>query len=391
MIKKINFKRKNFKDILADIIICGLIFLGSVFIFKTIYWYSDLYLHAEISERYIQSKENIYLKNFLYYILIQIFSLGNKARLFDASVYLLSIFVVLKYIVVNYYLGSTLKNGKLFSILLLIIFPIYLPQLIFNRAYLGSFTPNVWHNSTTIAVFPFAILLFGETIKQLNKFCWLRLCVILGLILVNAMFKPSFLFVYIVALPLTYLISKQFSLKDFLRQLLPSVFSAIVICFQKLAVYLDSSDIYAKSSIAISPFYVYANWLGDVPIVSIAAFFTLSVITSLAYPLLVLIAKGLKKQDSILIFAWVGMLIALIIGIMFVETGIRLEEGNFFWQAYICSFILFMVSVFKTHGELSLKYKKINKYQVLFFLHVIFGLFYIARLFFREKKIFYCL
>jgi len=47
------------------------------------------------------------------------------------------------------------------SFTLLFVFSLPSVQVFTNKFYyLGQFTPNVWHNSTTIFLMPFALLLF---------------------------------------------------------------------------------------------------------------------------------------------------------------------------------------------------------------------------------------
>ena len=48
---------------------------------------------------------------------------------------------------------------------MLFLSPIFIPAIDDFYWYLGKFTPTIWHNSTIIAVFPFSILLFIQSLK----------------------------------------------------------------------------------------------------------------------------------------------------------------------------------------------------------------------------------
>jgi hypothetical protein len=65
--------------------------------------------------------------------------------------------------------------------------------------YLSKFVPLVWHNSTTILLFPFAILLFWKQLKMLdtkNEISAKEIAVINILVVLNLLIKPSFIFAY---------------------------------------------------------------------------------------------------------------------------------------------------------------------------------------------------
>ncbi len=114
-----------------------------------------------------------------------------------ASIAVLSLITLYKYQIVKKIIVSELntsdyKIASIISAVLLFVFA--LPSvLIFNNLYyLGSFSPNIWHNSTTIFVIPFVILLYRESCQQLLPFNSKRLWIIVLLILINVCIKPSF-------------------------------------------------------------------------------------------------------------------------------------------------------------------------------------------------------
>lgn len=362
-----------------------LITLLSAVVFYRLFNNSDMRLHAAFAAEYI--KTGNLPGNFLYYFIISVIAFKNTGLLMVSTIVALSFFVLLKFIVTKNLLQYETKNTykalqyNTLAFCLIIITAIYIPQLFFGRFYLGSFTPNVWHNSTTIAVMPFAILLYGLTIKQINNFSTKRLVYIIFLIFINLAIKPSYLFVFVGALPLTYwYVNRPFKLisKNNLLQLLPVIIAIVLIFLQKSIIY-EHTTIYTNSSVEISLLKTYRLWL---KLNMFYAFIILliSLATSILYPLFVLIKKGVTKNDTGLIFAWVSFFGAMLIFLFFNETGERLWHGNFIWQVYICSYILFLVSVLKTLPELTKSLRKPNLFQILLLLHVIFGAVYVSKI-----------
>jgi hypothetical protein len=178
--KKMNMsfllKIKHSKEIRTQILVGISVFICSSFLFHWIYLNSDIHYHSSFAGNFIDGAGRL-PGNFLYYWLISFFSGFNKSYLYLSSIFILGCSVLLKYMVVYSLLKKwsiakniSYKTITVISLALITLTSIYIPQLIFHRFYLGSFSPNIWHNSTTIAVFPFAILLFSESVKQINHY-----------------------------------------------------------------------------------------------------------------------------------------------------------------------------------------------------------------------------
>lgn len=368
------------------------VFLISIIIFYSIYQTSDLYLHSNIA---IDSAHNgnSLPTNFIYYKMILLFGGINNIKF--ASIFILSLFVVLKffvtfkYLLANAHLSSRNKEIILISIAILFLSPLYLTQYIFfNRFYIGSFPLNIWHNSTIIASMPFAVLLFWQTCTQLESWSNLRLFFILALIPIITFIKPSYLFVYIVTLPLVALITKKY----FFKALGIAFFAGFIILIQIYYQYLNNSTDPIKHTIEISPFLVYHQLHGSHnSLVLVLGFFAISLVLSLLLPIYHTFTT--KKQSVALLFAKISMIAAVGLSILFIENGPRLLHWNFFWQIPAAAYILFLVTVsealpklLKTPNKLKINsgqsYYAINTYQILFLLHLIFGSTYVMRLIF---------
>src|SRR5690606_30015644 len=72
--------------------------------------------------------------------------------------------------------------------------------------YLGKFTPLIWHNSTSLLSFPFCILLFYYSIQYLEKREDRLLIWIFIVATMVVLIKPSFVFAFLPAFPLSLLI-----------------------------------------------------------------------------------------------------------------------------------------------------------------------------------------
>lgn len=359
----------------------------SAFYFRLIFFTGDIHHHYNFVLKYL-SGEGSLPANFLYYYIVSLFTFDTTQSVSYASIILLALSIGFKFLTICWFLEF--KNSYpinhyyliFLSILLLFITPLYIPQLTLGRFYLGSFTPTVWHNSTTIFLLPFAILLFILTIKQLNSFSWNKFFIIIGLVIINAAIKPSYLFVYVGALPFILLFTKYCNLKAVLKQLLPAVIAMLIIIFQKELIYETESVYSGNASVVLAPFKVYNAWHGF-SLCKLLVFFLISLITSVLFPLFVLIKKGIKRNDLTAIYTWVSYFGAILIFILFAETGERWAHGNFFWQIVPSTFILFLVAVKKSLPELSFpnkSFKDLNLFHVLLFLHILFGIVYAVRI-----------
>lgn len=358
-----------------------IIMLISTFVLNRIYNTSDIPAHNSFCISFLTG-ENSIPDNFLYYLLLSVSAIFNPANVKIASLILLPAFIYFKFYVSYLYIAENEKveaklKYALLAFMLIFASSIYVPNLVFHRMYLGSFPPNVWHNSTTIAVMPFSIILFSQTIKQIKNFSWKRLLIISLLILINLSIKPSFLFVYVGALPLSFLLYKGFK-KEFLLQMIP-----VAICLA--LIYLQTNLIFTpekNAGIAIKPFFVYAAFHSSLSTPVLIVFFFSSAISSILFPLLVLVKKKISLTNLDFTFALIAFFGSLMISILFVETGRRWDHGNFFWQNIISAFILFLVSIKHSLPELitSTNLKRPNIFQITLFLHFVFGVVYILRI-----------
>jgi hypothetical protein len=362
-----------------------LLFSGSIFIafclFFSYLWkfvYTDIQLHAAFVRGFLFD-DAIIPSNFMYYLLLLVFTGGNYSNIAYASVFLLAIFSVGKYLASLFVLKKIISEKEynvtqvsFIIILNLLTFAIFIPTLRVDRYYLGFFPANVWHNSTIIAVFPFSILLFYYSYRYLQTSK--GALSIFFMILLNAVFKPSYLFVFIIAFPLFALIhngiSKIYSIIKFI------LFTALIIFIQYIVTYyLFPWD---KSGVTVSPFSTFKAWM-DVTTAKAVLYYLVSLILSYLFPISILFYKQ-KRSEPLFVYSLIGLVISHLIFIFIAETGYRAMHGNFVWQIFICSFLIFLVSSYLMKNEIIDFFKKgrISLAPIFLIIHVCFGVLYIV-------------
>ncbi len=219
---------------------CNLISIIIVF-FLSYYFFNfiwdnlktDLTIHASFVQE-IHDGIRAYPANFLYYLTINLLSFFNPSNLKFATIVTLSLALLFKFLITKNILRELLPFTKekdivinliAFSLLIIIGLPTF-PFIFSNFLYIGSYSANVWHNSTTIFAMPFVLLLFWQSYKQILEYKFVRLFYILLLIILNILIKPSFLFAIIVVYPLLLLLVFKFS-KSFWINLITLTFTFI--------------------------------------------------------------------------------------------------------------------------------------------------------------------
>lgn len=191
---------------------------------------------------------------------------------------------------------------------------------VFHHYYLGTITPNLYHNPTTIISLPFALLTYISA--QHNK----PILQTTLLAILCASIKPSFLLSFAPSLGLIWLLGK-----GSIKQLVLSILMGTVIIAQfAIIYYFEVGNVEeAQSGIALSsPFYILRK-------MSASWYLPLALISSFAFPVWTISKRESASPASL------NFLVALILTAFVIETGPRQYHGNFIWQSSIASFILF--------------------------------------------------
>jgi hypothetical protein len=321
--------------------------------------------------------------NFLFYFLIGLMALWKPSFIWVAinAVIVLTGSVLAKYYLSLWYLKRNLGDkGNKIIYLAFLSFAICITMNLPNRPsftwLIGQFSPNLWHNSTTIFLMPISLIIFFKALKFLRaEDNTLKDLVILScLVPLSMLIKPSFFFVFGPAFGL--IILRKYGLrKKFWIGLIPIIAGFTLLILQTLQIYFYY-PYHQEAGFRIDPFFVWNNWSYFIPI---------SILVSIAFPLGVSIVyfKEIKSKLEFQ-FSWLMLFIGLIIYSVMAENGpfwIQVSN-NFGWQLYIVNFILFLISV-------DLLFKKslvsdelpfwIKLLWLIFIAHFLIGILYLVK------------
>lgn len=322
--------------------------------------------------------------NFLFYLLVNLFSVfSEKWWLMKVSFCVLLAFATAcKFILVETDLRhNNIDSSWYWALSLLFVFIVPLFSTWNSSWYLcGYLVPTIWHNSTTLFLFPFAFALFLLAQKQLKSYDRKRNVYILLLILLNIWIKPSYFFVFVCVYPLFLLFRYGFKSKHFYYALIPVIAGGIFLLCEYISIYYikaynpqdDSSVIISFSNITS------VSWLSN----RLKYAFV-----SLLFPFLygVLHYRQVAK-DRTFWFVWLQVFVAVLIYWICYETGERATHGNFYWQIVVCVWMLFFYTLrsllISIKHSTSVLYKRMDYVLLSFYgVHVLFGLLYLIRMF----------
>jgi len=345
-------------------------------------WQSDLPAHVQIAKEKLENKD-YFSGNFLMYTLLNLFSgfSGHRNVMKIVLCLMLSLATALKYgIVRDIFRQLTIyKYAKWVAVSLIFVYIIpmlyflkpFSPFLYSGNLYFGYYVPNVWHNSTIIFLFPFALWLYFLSLKQLKNFNNITNIKMIVLVAINIFIKPSFFFVFMCAYPVMLLIKYGIKIY-FWKGMFPIFFGILCLIIEYISIYNQASD---GSSVVLlfDPVISMQFWKSKI----------LYLLISLAFPFFYFVTHFNKciSDDE---FLYVLLLIIAALGIFFVcyETGPRATHGNFYWQIVISMWLSFYYVVknnLKDYMENGMTL--LNKItNVLYSIHVIFGLIYLANI-----------
>lgn len=352
--------------------------------------YNDIHDHAAFA-RQMALGQRPYSGNFLVYLMVNVLSFFSNNAVLSEAVLCLMIAGATTY---RFYLASQKINQLVYSdglskkaeistlfwaLSLIFVFAIPIPGYFTDDCfmYLGSFVPNVWHNSTILILFPFALLLFDLSYKQLQSFDKQRNLFILILVSLNLFIKPSFFFVFICVYPLLLLFTYKFK-KEFWYSILPLAVGCCLLVLEYWIIYkVGIPTDKEASSVIFMPFYKNPEFGDELMQIPIALFF------SILFPLLYSIFNISRLWKSTLFwYCLLSFVVSVLIFFFISESGPRASHGNFYWQIVICTWICFfgaLVSLlkdFKTRGKTGIN----NLLATVYLIHVVIGVIYFVRL-----------
>jgi len=205
--------------------------------------------------------------------------------------------------------------------------------------YRGQIPPNIWHNSTTILVIPFAIALFWVSFRSLSQPTRRNDVWIAALSILNIAAKPSFFLVFAPTFSLI-LLAHHGLRRAFWARMWPILVAGLTLAGQYY--YIFTMKIGTKrvgdSHVTIAPFDVWSIYSPNIP---------LSILASVLYPLAyVVLYRRVLRRQPMLLYALALYVVAFAMMALLAEAGPRFKHANFFWQSFICSHILFLATTY---------------------------------------------
>jgi len=357
--------------------------------------YNDIHDHAAFA-RQMCTGEIPYTGNFLVYFLVNVFSLFTANVNFTeiSLCFLLAFAGTYRYHLslnkINQVLSSEIQTNQpinqstsqlylpLLAISMLFVFVIPIPGYFLGDyyMYIGSYAPNVWHNSTILFLFPFALILFDLSYRQLQAFDNTRNWLILMLIALNLFIKPSYFLVFICVYPLMLLIQYRLH-KQFWLGILPLVAGMAILIIQYIVIYkISGPAANDSSSVVFLPFYKNPELNEDMINIPFAMIF------SLFFPILYSILNIRKLyRNKLFIYTFLSFIFSVLIFFLISETGRRASHGNYYWQIIITTWLCFFIALLSLLKDFKMQGKTLkNKLLIsVFFVHVLIGVVYFVR------------
>lgn len=312
--------------------------------FKTQGLVTDLELHARIVR--VGIEEQTLPGNFLFYLTAAI---GAGLSTSDVAIKAAMTVVLAGTVSLKYVVSAAIAAWEaparppptaLLVAVALLSFAFSLPT---SEVYLGQLPPNVWHNSTTIFLMPFALTLFWCSFQYLRdgQRAWLWATVAAGA--VNVAAKPSLLFALLPVFPF-FALARFGATRKGLEALAATAAMGCFVLLQYLYTFKTGSTeavyeagnfgVSGESSVSVDLFHVWSYYSSAIP---------LSVLASFAFPVLAFAVFPRLLDDWLVRYAVALAATAVVVFAVFTESGVREFHGNFIWQAMVANYILFLV------------------------------------------------
>lgn len=241
------------------------------------------------------------------------------------------------------FLASFLSFGMFFVSMLYLPNNLYLPGL--EHKYLGTFTPNPYHNITYMATRPFATLaffLFARILDYYEEKTDGKEFFLFGIsLLLTTMTKPSYTLILVstAGLLMVYRLIRG-RWKNFKRSFylgLAFVPTFIDLLYQFGGVFGRNSLAGEEGGIGFGFASVWKMYSGNIPF---------SVVLALGFPLLVLaFHPGEIKKNTLYRFSWAQLVVSAGELFLLYEKGRRFADANFSWGYMHGIFFVFVTSL----------------------------------------------
>lgn len=329
------------------VIVSGLVLVTAVLSFVPLWrltgnYSNDIIPHAKLAVEYVESGHLFTYS--LWYPLIWTATAGGNAAYFRiASVGLLVVFVVAKALVA-YVIAQRVQKRAWSSALIAFGVTFFGPLIdpsAPNDIYLGQISSTVWHNSTNIAVAPFALVAFWAAMRLVAEPAW-RPAIIAGVATAFAIaVKPNFGIAMIPVVGVAVLVRLVQTRADWRRGLAVIAAAAapplVILVVQYASVFGGGLD--REESLTIAPLAAWEAFSDNIPRSLLLSLLGVAVV------LVLLIAR--REPARQLLLAWAVLAVAILQLSLFAERladGSLAQSGNWFWGAYTALMVVVLWS-----------------------------------------------
>ncbi|ARN73872.1 hypothetical protein [Oceanicoccus sagamiensis] len=224
---------------------------------------------------------------------------------------LISFLATLNAIVVHYIFSKLLPNFSTIKILAMTfvamtVAAIYIP-FFHESVFFGQGSPNVWHNSTVIAVKAISVLIFYMLIEFLEKedqnLSWKPAVTIAALMTLSVLVKPTLMIVLLPAIALHLVVMHRKNFTLYWKATLIVLIPILLMLYQFSSL---NTDVGSKGA-RVQKIELLTVWRMFTPNVAI------SILITLAFPLAILVFRFRNVvQDRFLSVAWFAMLAGML-------------------------------------------------------------------------------
>lgn len=248
----------------------------------------------------------------------------------------------------------------------------------------GQPSPNYWMNGTLAVSYPFAIALFWQSYRQLQApaagwWRWQLLWIVL-----LAVSKPSYLFVFGLVYP-AFLLWRHWQNRRILpAHLAPLVLAGLLIVLEYYLVFLHPQSVYVQdfnrgqpSGVVFRPFEAWRLYTSNIPF---------SILAAALFPLSVAVLFWAELRSRLLFwYSWAGFGVSLAISAAFMQTGEEFYNWSLRFQQYIAAYLLFLASVIFVWEKIRLNGYRVSERKLkwcaaLFSLHLVSGVVYLLKM-----------
>lgn len=382
------------KDLVIKMVFSLLLFMVTYRLVLTYFetGFSDFPYHSQVAEGFHLSNLKAEIESgntyFMWSCLVSLLHRRGNVTLYGACAVITALANAATLYIAMDYIGKKVPKAEYASRIylcagLLYVGPLFFPWLNADY-YLGTWSPNTWHNPTNSMVRPFALLsviLILEILEAENAKIKTHL-LLAAVLALSVIAKPSFLQGIVPAMVLYVLFELAAVRKIRLRKylLLASAFipAAGIMLFQLWLTF------YSGNTVSEGVGFGFLTTLGRYTEHVGAA-----LLACTAFPLFVIVSAAAVQKKAVWRNPRIMLMISYLIAgwsemVFLYEKGERERHANFTWGYMLAVFIAFVLSVIEflditgTDGKYREAVRKAG--IVLFSCHFLLGIWYIGRM-----------